>query len=39
MARQIDQGGVIDTENHKPVGIGKGVIVIPGVASGIGADG
>ena len=35
MTCQIDQGGVIDTEDHKPVGIGKGVIVIPGVAPGI----
>ena len=35
MARQIDQGGVIDTVNHEPVGIGKGVVVIPGIAPDI----
>lgn len=35
MMCQIDQGGVIDMENYKLVGIGKGVIVISGVVFGI----
>ena len=35
MASQVDQRRVIDPINDKPVGVGKRVVVVPGVRIGI----
>ncbi|WP_228306096.1 DNA topoisomerase, partial [Klebsiella michiganensis] len=32
---EVDQRRVIDPINNKPVGVGKGVVIVPGVRIGI----